>query len=305
MKKHCFCFVCQKGMIEIQAVLLALSLSRHVRCPYEMVVGIPPDRPGKPVMEILEELKAKMADIKTPVKNYHYGNKFPLFIKSPGLSEADCYVFLDSDILCLREFYGIKNMKSHDIGVRMAGCGDFHNKKQTNQDLIMNPAVWEPIYRSFGLPVPNERWVEPKTKKPTLPYFNAGFIAVKKGSRFPEKWLEAALKIEQDKNIDPVYKRPWLDQIAMSIAIRLLKLRCQAMGSEYNSYSKEHGKAIFFHYHRFENMLRIPRAVSLARDILTGRPRLVEMIRGIRETSGSTASKKTLNDLQGLENLLH
>nr|WP_319251261.1 hypothetical protein [uncultured Celeribacter sp.] len=77
---------------------------------------------------------------------------------------------------------------------------------------------WEPVYAHFGLPLPDERVKLCRGNQiETLPYFNAGFVGWPEGSKLPDLWLETAFEI--DHHLDIPNKRPWLDQIALPLAM--------------------------------------------------------------------------------------
>lgn len=97
---------------------------------------------------------------------------------------------------------------------------------------------WVPVYRHFGLPVPDERVRMCRGRRvETLPYFNAGFVgfaeaATQMGLRFGELWLETAIEIDQA--LDIPNKRPWLDQIALPIAVARSGLKMRVHDETYN-----------------------------------------------------------------------
>jgi hypothetical protein len=105
--KWSFVFVCQAGELEIKSMLLATSLQRFLRCNYELVAAIP--QPTSQWGQISASTQALMQTLgvrSVPITNsidlnYPIGNK----VACLGIeSSADKIVFLDSDILCLREF---------------------------------------------------------------------------------------------------------------------------------------------------------------------------------------------------------
>ena len=107
MKKYGFVFICQQGELEIKSMLLATSLKRYLRCEYELVAAIPEPATrwgsiSKNTLDLIQTLGVRTAPVINRInENYPIGNK----VACLGIeTQAEKIVFLDSDILCLREF---------------------------------------------------------------------------------------------------------------------------------------------------------------------------------------------------------
>lgn len=96
---------------------------------------------------------------------------------------------------------------------------------------------WAPVYAHFGLPLPDARVRLCRGRRiEVLPYFNAGFLSFPEhgshGQRFGKLWLETAAEI--DHRLDIPNKRPWLDQIALPIAIARSQFGWEAWPEKFN-----------------------------------------------------------------------
>jgi hypothetical protein len=106
-RRYAFVFVCQAGDLEPGALLLAASLKRHLRCAHELIAAVPVPaeawgRLSPAATGILGDLGVRTVEIVNPVgAGSSRANRIPCLAVPTG---ADCVVFLDSDILCLRDF---------------------------------------------------------------------------------------------------------------------------------------------------------------------------------------------------------
>lgn len=290
-KKYCFCFVSQAGRIEIQSILLVLSLIRHLKCPFTLFAGIPSIQPlNNNTLQLFEKLNIVTVQISTPIKGYLTGHKFDVYRKALKSVEADYYVFLDTDMLCQFPFTGLAGMDKHDILVRIAG--DTHIAKMG--------LTWEELYSFFDLPVPEERVTSVRTKNQILPYFNAGLIAVHKNSQFPIIWLEVTKTIIK---YFPLTTQLWLDQISLPIAIQKLKMNYHCISGIYNSFPGIDGEAIINHYHCFERLFQTPVSKERISDLYKSNPVLLTIIQNIIKNKRHY-KKEHILDLIYLRNFL-
>ena len=191
--KYCFVFVCQQGPLEIKSALLAASLRRNLRCDYELVAAVPgpASKWGEPAAEtydFLGTLGVRVFPIENIVSDdYPIGNKVSCLAVD---SAADKVVFLDSDILCTREFF-------HEDRFRVP----FNAKPADSNTFTRNDEVWRYVYQKFGLPLPEQRVIATFSREVGLPYFNAGYIAVEGGSDLAADWAEVCRQIDADPAI--------------------------------------------------------------------------------------------------------
>jgi hypothetical protein len=213
--KFCFVFICQKGELELKSMLLAASLRENLRGDYELVAAIPEPKSVWGEISPLTKKLLKLFDVRTEnVKNeidinYPIGNKVSCFnIKT----DADKIVFLNSDIICLKPF-------SPDDHFTEQFCSTPINKPWFNE--------WKQVYELFNMPYPKERFRTRLTNEKIWPCYNTGLIAVDNDLKFSKEWIECCKTIDKAKHI--IDKRPWIDQIALPIAVKKLNLKCKIL----------------------------------------------------------------------------
>lgn len=222
--RYCFVFVCQKGDLEIKSLLLAASLKRYLQCDYELVAAIPEPEaiwgiPSATTMEMLAGMNVRVMKITNNINiNYPIGNKISCL---DAQTSAEKLVFIDSDILCSKEFPGDERFLI-PFNAKPADVPTFTN------DLN----VWSRVYGKFGLSVPDRRMITTVTQELTAPYFNAGFIAVNRDAGLGSEWLEVCKQIDADPTI--ANKRPWLDQVGLPVALEKLGIEYDCLGDDYN-----------------------------------------------------------------------
>lgn len=104
-----------------------------------------------------------------------------------------------------------------------------------------NPGAWEYVYERMGLPFPEERVRLARSGKMSPPYFNAGMVAFPDASGFGEAWYRVSRTLDDDPAVK--HKRPWLDQIALPLALRMAGLQPRIVGDEWNLSLSQPGNA--------------------------------------------------------------
>jgi hypothetical protein len=276
--RYSFVFVCQQGSLEIKSMLLAASLKRQLRCDHELVAAIPVPqerwgRPAASTLAFLKRLGARLMPITNGIDtDYPIGNK----VSCLGIeTEADVRIFLDSDILSLQPFSG--------LGVPDAGemAAPFGAVPADMDQFGASDAIWALIYGSQNLTLPAERMRATVSGQMMLPYFNAGFIAVDSRVDFAATWLRICREIDADPRI--VNKRPWLDQIALPVAVKYLKIDYVTLDERYNypAHLKPVGPdplPCFVHYHNQKLLFTSPMLRNLALELAAEHPQLKESI---------------------------
>ncbi|NJO18630.1 MAG: hypothetical protein HC877_23755 [Thioploca sp.] len=242
--KYCFVFVCQQGGLELKSMLLAASLKRYLHCNYECVAAIPQPATqwgtiSTDTLTFMESLGVRAVPITNRFgKSYPIGNKFAcLGIDTP----ADKLIFLDSDILCGQEFSpdmifpnpsSIFGLAKESVG-EMRGIFDAPFSAVPEAGLFTRDInQWQKIYDLFDLPLPRWRVTCTETDELMLPYFNAGVIAVQNGLGFAEVWEDCCRQIDADTSITSKY--PWLDQLALPVAVARLNLTVNVLDTCFN-----------------------------------------------------------------------
>jgi hypothetical protein len=244
---YSFVFVCQQGTLEIQAMLLAASLRKHLRGAHQLIAAIPTpeSRWGTPrpdTVAFLRRLGVECRPIVNEIdEGYPIGNKVSCFrIDVRG----DVTVFVDSDMLCLRPFTPSPELEP-PFCAKPADVYTFRKGNEHNE-------LWEKAYGSLNLRVPEARMEATVSGEQMPPYFNAGFIAVHSDLEFGRAWLTCCKSIDAHPSIRN--KRPWLDQIALPVAVAHLGIRYSCLDETFNypCHRKPLNTSrlpIFAHYH--------------------------------------------------------
>jgi hypothetical protein len=199
-------------------------------------------------------------------ENYGYANKVSALAVNVRTQKT---IFLDSDMLCLRvpdqrAFFAPFSAKPADLNTWSAESG-----------------AWAHVYRIFDLDVPQRRVVTTVSGKISPPYFNAGVIAVDSDLFFAEYWEDSCIQIDRAPHVPD--KRPWLDQIALPVAITRLALDFRVLTDAYNfpAHLKPLPKTlpVFCHYHWPAVLRREPVLRNLVQKLTAKFPRLEELIR--------------------------
>jgi predicted ATPase len=111
-----------------------------------------------------------------------------------------------------------------------------------------------------------------------LPYFNSGVIAVQKGLGFADVWAECCRTIDAETSI--TNKRPWLDQIALPIAVAKLNLAYECLDERFNypahlkplPKSPDSSKPFLCHYHSPSVLRREPQLNQLVMELVETYP---------------------------------
>ncbi len=279
--KYCFVFICQQGELEIKSMLLAASLKRYLRGDYECVAAIPQPASrwgtiSDNTLKFMQILDVRSVPIINQINDdYPQGNKVAcLGIETP----AEKIVFLDSDILCLREFsFNLKSLHTEKGGVFEAS---FNAKPTDLPTFTRDVSVWQQVYDLFNLPLPNWRVIATASGELMLPYFNAGVIAIQNGVGFAEVWKTGCQKIDAEPSI--TNKRPWLEQIALPVAMAQLNLAHQCLDERFNypAHLKPLPQSlpVLCHYHWPPIIRREPRLNQLVVELAEAYPLLKAML---------------------------
>ena len=263
--------MCQAGELEIKAGLLAASLRFRLGEGPDLVaaVPVPGGRWGEPHPEtkaLLDKLGVRLVEIRNRIdESYGHGNKVAALAAGAGLGKT---IFLDSDILCLRA--PAQDAFAASFCAKPADLGTWGEAK----------GLWEQVYRLFGLAVPSRRVVTTVSGQLSPPYFNAGVIAVDDAPAFARCWEDACVRVDRADDIPR--KRPWLDQIALPVAVARLELDFRVLSDSYNFPAHlrplPNALPVFCHYHSPAVLRREPVLTALVRQLAADRPRLAGLL---------------------------
>lgn len=226
---YAFVFVCQQGDLEGMSLLLAASLRRFVRCEYEMIAAIPlPEktwgRPSKITMRLLKQMGVRIEYIVNRtdpgIKGNALTNKIYCLDIPTSMSKL---VFLDSDVLCMREFHDAPHFTSP-----FSAAPTF---KATARG-------WGAIYAAVGCPTPMARMTTLFSNEMQLPYFNSGVVAVDTtlSQDLYREWWDCFHRINRSGAMkDNPYFR---EQVSLSVAVIRMGIPYDVLGEYYNFWVK-------------------------------------------------------------------
>lgn len=240
--KYSFRFVCQGGGLDVKSAILAASLVENLRCNCELRACVPT---GKDVPKPLPSVIGFLTDLNiptVPIKN-HIGPHYPIGHKMSCLYKTDepvVRVFLDSDILCLKRFYGFPNQPQVEL---MAKLEDWNHH---------TPYEWERLYTYFGLGPVSTNYRSTVLGEPMPLYFNAGVLVVSAESDLPSRWIDAARRM--DIELDIPRKMPNLDQLSLAALVVKHRVPHSLLAEDYNFPGElrpldHHRLPYFCHYH--------------------------------------------------------
>ncbi|MFM7108219.1 MAG: methyltransferase domain-containing protein [Planctomycetaceae bacterium] len=261
-------FVCQLGVLEAKAVLLAASLRRHLSETARLVACLPaPEttwgRPTRRTLMALEALGADVVRVRNPIDDrYPIGNKIACLVPPAG-APADRVIFLDSDILCTATFAPDRDL-----------AGDFCAKPADFATFRGGPDEWARLYGLFGLAAPTRRMVATVSGDETCPYFNAGVVGVRADAGLAEVWADSCRRIDAEEWVPS--RRPHLDQIALPIAAARCGLECTLLDEDLNFPAHvrplRSGPPVLCHYHDPGIVAREPMLATLVASLVAEEP---------------------------------
>lgn len=273
-------FVCQPGDLEQKACLLAASLSRHLRLAGELVVGLPLP-PGEwrralPLsLPFLESLGVRPVFIRNELDHrYPIGQKLSCFSVPVSTTKR---IFLDSDILCLRE---LRDQPRFSV--------PFNAKPADRATFSADRADWDAVFAAMGVASPRLHVHSTLRGEPMPPYFNAGVLIADSGTGLEKEWLSCCRTIDDMAHLP--HRRPHLDQIGLAVAVQRLGLDFDALDDSYNfpGHRKRLGPAepYLLHYHDPEVIGAEPAARRLVRSLADEHSGLASLLRRDPEWAG-------------------
>ena len=259
--KYAFKFVCQKGKLEAQAVLLAASLKKYLKSDHELIVAVPGgdqkicagrDQRYAPPLDLticfLKKLGVRIAGIINDTGNPFNNPLYCLALET----DAKKSVLMDSDILCMREFFHEPRFDKVSF-----------NAKQAHKDML---GPWGGLFEACGVRDPLIRIPTTVSHEYLPPYFNAGFIAI--DTVHVQQYTKLAMECHDSIMAAKLLKDPFrhfIPQISLSIAMLKLKIPYEVLDDRYN-YPMRYCPVVaggeivpyFCHYHTPEDILREP-----------------------------------------------
>ena len=250
---YAFVFICQPGHLEIKTILLTISLKYFLKCDHELIVVIPRPasvwgEPDKLTLDVLDKLGVRIFEINNEISSpRHPGGGYvnKTFCFQTVRTNKDKIIFLDSDMLCLRDFFD-----NHDLSAA------FNARLAASS----TEGRWEDIFKKTNIPMPEIKHPATFSGESIPPYFNSGFICVAKemAFRLGSEWLRS-YKILRATDI-MADNMAFEEQVALTLALVKLKLKYNTVTEKYNyplSLRKKISKdqvPYFCHYHAPETL---------------------------------------------------
>lgn len=218
-------FVVDPPVLTANSIIL-LSSIRHVLGDEVKVTACVPEQKRSFLLPFMTEFYKEMnAEIRfvepTDRFNPYYkqGNKILACLQKQSTKHT---LFLDTDMIIGEKFRPDELFKKDAVSAVPEVVFTWGKE----------PGKWEQAYQKFGLAVPEEKVQLTSSGKFSLPYFNGGMVAFPTDSDFAESWFHIAAELDADPEITD--KRPWLDQIAIPLAIKYAGLKFNVVGEEWN-----------------------------------------------------------------------
>lgn len=222
--------VAQEGRLQYEAVLFAASL-RHSDPDFagRLIVAEPqpgPRWPGDPRIKHLETralLESFGAEI-LPLASEHFGASYPNGNKIEALKllpEGEPFVFFDTDTLVTGPISSVEFDWARP-------CASLRREGTWPTPELYGPSyseIWGALYDHFGLDMaPTIDPEQPEDYWKRHMYFNAGWFFYGCPRVFGDRFLEYALEIRDNRPKALIGQEiyPWLDQIALPLAIHSL-----------------------------------------------------------------------------------
>lgn len=253
-------FVSQAGDLAVKAVLLAASLRRQSRSR-ELVAAISsfgaPDPRQAPLVErAFDSLNVRRVRVDNPVDAaYPIANKIAAL---GSLGARRGVILLDSDILCLSAIPA--DLAHAAVSAKPADVRTWPPDRR----------IWMRLYDAFALPLPDAVMHATVSGEPMLPYYNSGMVATLHAQPLSNLWADTCRRIDRLACIPQT--RPWLDQIALPIAIARLGLEATPVNERLNFplhlRSLPGELPVFCHYHWPRIIRREPALVHFVRSLV-------------------------------------
>lgn len=271
-------FVVHKGSLETQAVILASSLRYFNGDKYSLYACIPEEMGGiesgitTETKLNLKKLNVKLIEVKNHIgQDYMIGNK----LECLDCNSHPYRIFLDTDMLCCGS---LKFPEIEDGSVAL--------KPADRNTCAWDEDMWSLAYKKYTESVLEQEdyVISTAFREKMRPYFNAGMIAIKQVEGFSSTWIEIAKKL--DKDTDFTQKRPWLDQLALPLAIKKRGLRVTCLTEYYNfpanikPVAKDEG---IVHYHRPDIIVKNSVMIKCLKKIVKKHPEILSYLKSSNE----------------------
>jgi|GEM_PF-3309172 len=223
-------YVIDPPALTIEAILLSASVRRHMPhidliayCPAEKADTLPPQ-----LREYLAATNTRLELMPTEgvfSTRYKQGNKLIACVQPRPHTFT---IFLDTDTVIWQPFFAGDMVSAGMVSAAPEGRYTWGKPE----------GHWARAYGLFGMEVPEERVRLARTGTLSPPYFNAGVVAFPNApvagfESFADCWLKTARELDRPEHEIPS-RRPWLDQIALPVAIARAGLGFRTLDDRFN-----------------------------------------------------------------------
>ena len=190
-----------------------------MRCDYELIACVPSPsqvwgEPGQLTHDLLTELGVRVVAITN-----EFGPERPTANKIACMqvsTDADKLVFLDSDMLSLRDFADDERFAIPFNAVPAYGLS-FDD--------------WDAAHAAVGLPTSPRIQPTLMSKEISVPYFNSGFVSVDADVQLGNRWLECMRAIVESESVAP---SRFEDQASLALAVASLGIPYECLDERFN-----------------------------------------------------------------------
>lgn len=223
-KKINIVLMIEPGRLEWQGIMLIESIKEYCTDDFKIFVYCRAENLRGLCLGTLRYLSENEV-VLTPIDNdfspeYPQGNKVVAVSKDRRWGKFG--VFLDTDTILLKQMSFLKEVsRPGSVSVVPAD-----RKSWASSD-----EEWKQVYKTCGVISPSNN-ISLRNNEKSSPYFNAGMVVFPENEDFKGVWLHCSKIIDNDNTI--ANKRPWLDQIALPVAIKKSGLKCNIVSDKYN-----------------------------------------------------------------------
>ncbi|HUY90329.1 MAG TPA: hypothetical protein VMV10_16455 [Pirellulales bacterium] len=277
LRNFAFVFICQRGRLEIESLLLAASLKRFLRGEFELIAAVPTSiellgEPRPTTLELLRRLGVRIAKVCNEILEETPSREVPYLLTNKIFSlrvttTAEKLVVLDSDQIGRREFLPAPHLRA-PLSARRA---DFVSSRDVG-------TAWEQVFQAAGAELPSLRIRVPAPPDEAgadvyaPPSFNSSFVAIDAAlaADFSRLWEDCFRRIDRAGALDQA--RYYQEQASLAVAAHKSQIA-------YEMLDLQHINPCLAHYIRPQRVQTDPQLLEVARSLVRELTGIDEIIR--------------------------
>ncbi len=273
-----FVFVCHRGRLEVESLLLAASLRRFARGEFELIAAVPTPvgllgEPCAATLDLLRRLSVRVAPVRNaileekPTRDVAYLLTNKIFaLRVPTAAEQ--LILLDSDQICRREF-SPRSVLRAPLSARRA---DFVSSRDVGE-------AWEGVFAAADAECPKLRIRVSACSGETgedvyaPPSFNSSLVAIDAAlaGDFSRLWEDCFRRIDRAGTL--AHARYYQEQASLAVAAHKSRIA-------YEMLDLQRVNPYVAHYFRPDRIASDPQLLALARSLVKGELGLEAIARG-------------------------